>query len=125
MPPETQNMNWAGCLPCGIFAFMNGALVWGVVTLVASFFVGGFASLLLVIKGNEFAWQGRRFASRQEYNDTMNAWNYWGKLYTIVSVILTFIGFVAYFWLVFWMIGQGAPGGFDPGTYDPATGNFK
>lgn len=121
MPPESQNYNWAGCLPCGIFAFMNGAMMWGLITVVASFFVGSLASLILVIKGNEFAWQHRRFDSIQQFRETMDAWNYWGRIYFFVSLVLSVLGFVAYFFLVFWMIAQ------DASTFDsppPPPGGF-
>lgn len=111
LPPETQNMNLGGCLPCGIFAFANGAAMWGIIVLVASCFVGSLANLVLLIKGNEFAWQNRRFNSRQEYNETMNAWNYWGKIYLIFSIIMSVIGAILYVALIVFAISMEGSGG--------------
>ncbi|MCB1216341.1 zinc ribbon domain-containing protein [bacterium] len=94
LPPEAANMNFGGCIPYGIFAFVNGNVMWGVLSLL--FWP---AAIYVLIKGNEIAWQSRRFTSRQEYVDTMNAWNTWGKILLAVQVV----GMVLYFVFVFFV----------------------
>ncbi len=116
LPPETQNMNFAGCLPCGIFAFLNGSALWGLITIAASLVFGNLAGLILVIKGNEFAWQNRRFESRQQYRETMDAWNQWGKVWFIFSLVMAVIGFIAYIALIVWAVSVDSGGMSGSGT---------
>jgi hypothetical protein len=104
MPPEASNFNFGGCIPYGIFGFANGSVLWGVLAWLVPF-----ASLYLNFKGNELAWQSRRFASRQQYLETMNAWNMWGKVILAVQLL----GMILYFAFVGIFVAMGMSGAFD------------
>ena len=114
MPPETSNFNFGGCIPYGIFGFANGNVLWGVLALFVPF-----ASLYLNFKGNELAWQSRRFSSREQFVETMNSWNLWGKV--MLGIQLLFI--VLYFGLMITIFVLAANGTLDEnGNYNPQGG---
>lgn len=111
VPPEASNFNFGGCIPYGIFAFANGSVLWGVLGLFV-----GITNIYVAFKGNEIAWQSRRFASRQQYWETMKAWNMWGKV--ILAVQLFFL--VVYFGIVFTIMIMAMNGTLDEnGNFSP------
>lgn len=94
-PPETQGWNFAGFVPYGIFGFVNGSTLWGVLGLVGQFIgiLGLVYAIYIGIKGKEIAWRSRRFDSLAQFDETMRIWNIWG----IVFVVLAVVGIVVYF----------------------------
>ena len=98
VPPFTQGWTFAGCLPFGLFAFLNNSTLWGVLGL------GGMiiSALQLVyaiyvgIEGRKLAWKNRRFESVQQFEETMRAWNNWGLGCLVAQVIMMVIFFAIY-----------------------------
>jgi hypothetical protein len=118
-PAFTQGWTFAGCVPWGLFAFMNGNSTMGAIGLVAQFFgLHLVYAIYMGIKGRELAWQGRRFDSVGQYDDTMKAWNKWGIIVTVVLGILLALYFVGVFVFAFWAASQ--PGAMNsPSTTTP------
>jgi hypothetical protein len=110
VPQEAQGWTFAGFVPWALFAFFNGINTWGAIGLVLWFF-GAYLvySIYMGIKGKELAWQGRRFDSIEQFNETMKAWNTWGII--MLCVIGGFI--VLYFVFVFLMVFLAASGELD------------
>lgn len=105
LPYQTQGWTFAGFVPFGLFAFVNGSVLWGVLYWLLSFFgVSLVYNIYVGIKGRELAWQSRRFDSLQQFEETMAAWNRWGIISLIASVLLIGIFFVAYMMLVFSLV---------------------
>jgi hypothetical protein len=102
-PAQSQGWTFAGCVPWGLFAFFNGNSTMGALGLVAQFFgLHIVYAIYMGIKGRELAWQGRRFDSVSQFEDTMKAWNRAGIIVTIVLAIFILLYFVVVFGLVFW-----------------------
>lgn len=74
VPFEARGWTFAGFVPYGLFAFVNGSVLWGVLY----FILGLIYSIFIGIQGKELAWQNRRFDSVEQYNETMRIWNIWG-----------------------------------------------
>lgn len=107
VPPEASGWTFAGFVPFGLFSFNNGNSTWGLIGLLLWFF--GFSIVYWIyigITGRENAWRNRRFASRQEYMDTMRAWNNWGIGLLVASILF----FVLYFVFVFAVVFAGVAG---------------
>ncbi|MBN2083339.1 zinc ribbon domain-containing protein [bacterium] len=100
VPPEASGWTFAGCVPYGLFAFINGSVLWGVLGIVLNFVSLGIVYIIYIgIQGRELAWRSRRFANVQQYVDTMNAWNVWG----IVLAVVSGVAFGLWFLFVFGM----------------------
>ena len=88
VPPHASGWTFAGFVPFGLFGFVNGLTVWGVVGLIGHFI--GILSIIywiyIGIQGKELAWKHRRFDSIQQYEETMRAWNTWGLVLFLVGM---------------------------------------
>jgi len=119
VPDFARGWSFAGLVPFGMFALYNGQQAWGVagILLTVLTFPGGFLAWPLMIgyvvfiglKGRELAWQGRRFTSRKQYEDTMRVWNTVG-LFSLALPVLQ-----AVWQIMFWLKLFSLP------IYDPAT----
>jgi len=65
--------------------------IWGIGNGVwISFLVlilGTIWSIVLGVKGNEWAWQNRHFESIQQFKETQAAWAKWGWIIFIISLV--------------------------------------
>ncbi|MBN2083338.1 zinc ribbon domain-containing protein [bacterium] len=107
IPDYIRGWSFVGFVPFGMFALYNGQQAWGVagILLTVLTFPFGFLAWPLMIgyavylglKGRELAWHGRRFASAEEYEQTMRAWNIAG----MISLVLPPLQ--AIWHIMFWM----------------------
>lgn len=105
LPQEANGWTFAGFIPYGLFAFLNGNTTWGVIGLLLSIFGLHIVYVIYIgIKGREMAWQGRRFESVRQFSDTMREWNKWG----LIVLIITGVAILLYFLLVFGIIFMAA-----------------
>ncbi len=74
-------------LVCGLFAWLPLSVWYG-------------------IKGNEWAWQGRRFDSIEHFRQVQRIWMYWGIGVFVLDIVL----FIAYIAFVFTMFASGMAG---------------
>ena len=93
LPPGAKAYTWAGLLPCGIFSFFMGDLLWGGIGLAGALL--GLPALVywayIPGVGRERAWRMRRFKSVEEYHAVMEAWNLAGIVVTALSVLAMFV----------------------------------
>jgi hypothetical protein len=72
---------WLGLL------FIPALLVLSFIPIIGQ--VAGLAGMVLFgVKGNEWAWQHRRWDSIQQFRDTQRVWVYWGIGLFILSIVL-------------------------------------
>lgn len=89
-PQELDGWNWGAFLLNWMWAIGNS--VWiGLLMFVP--FVNMVMPFYLGAKGNQLAWEHRKFASVQQFKDVQNAWKSWGFILIIVQIALvaTFI----------------------------------
>jgi len=88
VPEAARGWSFAGFVPFGLFAFVNGMPLWGAIGLIASIFFSflyAIYAIIVGVMGKEQAWQNRRFDSLQQYQDVMRAWNTWGLILLVVG----------------------------------------
>lgn len=77
--------------------------IWGISHGVWNSFLvlilGIIWSIVLGVKGNEWAWQNRRFDSIEHFRQTQAAWSKWGWIVFIVCAVI---------WIVMMVFGVGA-----------------
>lgn len=94
VPPDVEAMGWSW----GAFGI---TWIWGIgnqvyIALLALIpFVNLVVSIYLGVVGHKLAWQKRRFASLQQYQETMRAWNAWGLGVFIFSVVINIAWIIA------------------------------
>ncbi len=100
-PPEASGWTFAGFVPFGIYAFVMGNVMWGVIGLVTQL-CGLYLiySIFVGVQGKKLAWQGKRFASLEEYNQAQSTWNIVGVVCLAVGVLLTIAAFALLVWLL-------------------------
>jgi hypothetical protein len=99
-PPEIVGWNWGAFLLTPFWAI--GHQVWiGLLCFVP--YVGWVMSIVLGLKGSEWAWQNRRFDSVEQFRDVQRTWMWWG---IGLNVGITFLALIVF--LV--AIGMGAAG---------------
>lgn len=92
--PKLDGWNWGAAGLTWIWGIRFG--VWlALLTFVPA--IGGIWWIVLGLKGNEWAWQARKWNSVEEFNQAMAPWKTWGKVLFIVSLVLPFV-------LIFWVM---------------------
>jgi hypothetical protein len=107
LPQDLRGLNWGAFLMNVIWGAAmkvpGGTLfAWGLLTIIIPFF-----PFYLLFKGNELAWQNRKWASKEEFREAQSKWTLWG-LGLLLLLVLACIGF--YYWL------RHLLGGIDPGA---------
>ena len=83
--PDFSNLNW------GAF-FLTW--IWGIANKTwSSFFVFLFAqfNLVLLIRGNEWAWRNRKFKDVDEFNAVQRKWSIWGWILFLLFIVVIII----------------------------------
>ncbi|MCE5313909.1 MAG: hypothetical protein ABFD49_02610 [Armatimonadota bacterium] len=84
VPLEVRGWNWGAFLLGWIWAIANRTWI-GLLALVP--YIGVIMWVVLGVKGNEWAWQNRRWDSVEQFKATQRVWAYWG----LAMIILSFI----------------------------------
>jgi hypothetical protein len=102
VPPEIQEWNWGAFFLTWIWGVGNK--VWiSLLALVPLPFAGLAISILLGIKGNEWAWQSKKWESIERFRRTQRIWMYWGiaslmaPFILILGIALIAVGILGYF----------------------------
>lgn len=76
VPVEIQGWSWAGFLMSWIWAFAHKASAAAALTLLLAFFGPAtiIGSVICAVKGNEWAWQNRRWESLEQFKNTQRVW---------------------------------------------------
>lgn len=85
LPYDLHGLNW------GAFVF---PLFWGIshnvwfafLSLIPAFRI--IVRLILLFKGNEWAWKSRKFASKEEFVQVQNIWRNWGLGYFALMIFV-------------------------------------
>jgi len=83
LPAELRGVNFGAFMIPFWWSIFNKSYI-GLLCLIP--YVGGVMSFVLLFKGNEWAWQNRRFDSVEHFRAVQRAWNMWG----IVALALSF-----------------------------------
>ena len=92
LPDELKGMN-AGAFFLPVFWSIAHSTWIGLLCLVP--YVGIIMSFVLLFKGNEMAWQNRKWNSIQEFKDTQKKWTMWSVGILVVGIVLGVIVAVA------------------------------
>ena len=89
VPNEIMGWNWGAFLLNWLWSMDNR--VWiGLLCFIP--YVGIIMSIVLGMKGNEWAWQNKKWESIEHFKRTQATWTKWG-------VILFLVPFALFFWL--------------------------
>jgi hypothetical protein len=102
VPPELQGWNWGAFLLTWIWGIGNR--VWlALLALIPIPIVGLAVAILLGVKGNEWAWQLKKWDNIEHFRRTQRIWLYWGiasliaPLVLIIGIILIIVGILGYY----------------------------
>jgi hypothetical protein len=89
VPPGLGDWNWGGFLLTWIWGIGNN--VWWAFLVFIPYL--GFLVMpwVLAFKGNEWAWQSKRWESVEHFKRVQHTWAMWGLWITIASTILVFL----------------------------------
>jgi len=86
VPEEIKGWNWGAFWLNWIWAIGNQVWV-GLLALV----IGIIMAIILGVKGNEWAWQNRRFESVEQFKQVQRTWSYWGWGYAVFCILITVV----------------------------------
>jgi hypothetical protein len=92
-PPEARGWTFGGFVPYGIYAFVHGNVLLGIVSI----FFWPIGQIIVCAMGRQMAWENRRFETVQQFYETMRTWNLIGLIFGILQVS----GIELYFVLIF------------------------
>jgi hypothetical protein len=93
-PASAAGWTFAGFIPFGIFAFLNGNMMMGIIGLAVNILLCPLYiaySIYIGIAGRKLAWENRQFSSVEEFESTMKAWNMWGMILLVVGIVLSML----------------------------------
>ena len=102
IPDELQGWNWGAFLLTWVWGIGNK--VWlSLLALIPLPLVGLAMAILLGIKGNEWAWQNKRWDSIEHFRKTQRIWMFWGiasliaPFVFILGITLIIVGLLGYY----------------------------
>ena len=88
IPPEIKGWNWGAFFLVVLWGIFNS--VWiSLLALIPP--LGPIMALVLGVKGNEWAWQSKRWDSTEHFHRTQRAWMYWGIGLVVEPLIILII----------------------------------
>lgn len=85
VPQEIKGWNWGAFLLNWIWSIGNQTWI-GLLALIP--YAGFVMAIVLGVKGNEWAWQNRQWASIQQFKTVQRIWAYWGLALLILGVMI-------------------------------------
>ena len=86
VPAEIKGWNWGAFFLNWIWSIGNQ--VWiGLLSLV----LGIIMAIILGVKGNEWAWQNRKWESVEQFKSVQKTWAVWGVVIFLISIFLNII----------------------------------
>ena len=101
LPRELEGWNWGAFFLTWIWGVGN-MVWWSLLALVPVQFARLAVGILLGIKGNEWAWQSKRWNSIEHFRRTQHVWAIWGfislllPIVLIIGLILIMVGVLGY-----------------------------
>ena len=100
VPPEIKEWNWGAFFLTWIWGIGNK--VWlSLIALIPLPFVGLAMGILLGIKGNEWAWQCKKWDSIEQFRHRQRIWMYWG----IAGFIAPFVFILGWILIIIGLLG--------------------
>ena len=98
IPPEIHGWNWGAFFLSWIWGIGNN--VWiALIMFIPIPFLAFIMAIVLGVKGNQWAWQKKRWESIEHFQNTQQTWAYWGAglfvLWIIFIGVFYFLGFVS------------------------------
>lgn len=87
-PAELNKWNWGAFLLTWIWAIGNSTWI-GLLALISP--ISLIMAIILGIKGNEWAWQHRKFENVDQFKKVQKAWSLWGLVLFLVSFVLMIV----------------------------------
>lgn len=84
-PAELNHWNWGAFLLSWIWAIGNQTWI-GLLALIP--YVNFVVAIVLGVKGNEWAWQHRKFESVEQFKAVQSAWTKWGVILLVLGFVL-------------------------------------
>lgn len=88
VPDEIKGWCWGGFLLNWIWSIGNQTYI-GLLALVP--YAGFIMAIVLGVKGNEWAWQNRKWESVEQFKATQKVWTTWGVVILILSFVIGII----------------------------------
>jgi Double zinc ribbon len=92
IPDELRGFNW-GALLCGFFWGIFHNSWFALLCAVPAF--GIVTSIIVGLKGNEWAWQNRRWSGIEQFKKVQREWAIWGTIWFVSIVAFTAV--IAYY----------------------------
>ena len=93
VPPEIQGWNWGAFFLNWVWGISNR--VWiALIVFIPIPLLAFIMTIVLGIKGNQWAWQNKRWDSIEHFHGTQRMWRNWGIGLFIASIILGAILFI-------------------------------
>jgi hypothetical protein len=93
VPPEIQQWNWGAFLMTWIWGIGNNVWISLIALLNIIPYIGWIASLvmsiILGIRGSEWAWQNKKWDSIEHFNLIQRRWMWWGIAGLAASILLS------------------------------------
>lgn len=93
LPPELKGFSWAAFLMNWIWSIAHNTWI-GLLVFIVPFPI---MQIVLGVKGNEWAWQNRKWDSIEQFRATQRVWLMWGIGLTILGVIFGLLGLIMLF----------------------------
>jgi mannose/fructose/N-acetylgalactosamine-specific phosphotransferase system component IIC len=91
VPPEIRGWNWGGFLMTWIWGIGNNVWISLIALCSVIPYVGWIASLIMMIilgvRGNEWAWQHKKWDSIEHFKSTQRKWMWWGIGVMVASIV--------------------------------------
>lgn len=91
VPAELKGWNWGAFFLSWIWSIGNSTWI-GLIALVP--YAGFIMAIVLGVKGNEWAWQNRRWESVEQFKATQKVWAIWGLILFMLSLIVMFASII-------------------------------
>lgn len=84
-PKELDKWNWGAFLITWIWAIGNNTLL-GLLSLIPT--IGFIISIIFGLKGNEWAWQNKKFENIEQFKSIQKKWMIWGLVIAILPIAI-------------------------------------
>ena len=86
-PAELNHWNWGAFFLSWIWAIGNQTWI-GLLALIPFFGIATLVmGIILGIKGNEWAWENRKFESVEQFKKVQHIWSIWGVVLFIIPIV--------------------------------------
>jgi hypothetical protein len=86
VPAEIQGLNWGAFLLNWIWGIFNGTML-ALLCLIP--FLNLIMAIVLLVKGNEWAWQNKRWDSVEHFKSVQRKWAIWGVGLLVAGILLS------------------------------------